>query len=186
MTRLAIIAAASLLLAGCASFSPDGGFGKVSQLTQERTGQGVALQRSPEDAQTAPEPGGRASPDGTDCRRGCGGRALEQPAGCKRSSVTWASLNLKRCALGASKSFFGFWSHEWGVGALKSNGRCCSTSWALTMPMAKEVGQQRFEQAQYQAAYDAVSLAADVRRAYFDAVAAQAGEVLRAGEGDCG
>ena len=43
----------------------------------------------------------------------------------------------------------------------------------LTMPMAKEVGQQRFEQAQYQAAYDAVSLAADVRRAYFDAVAAQ-------------
>ena len=53
MTRLAIIAAASLLLAGCASFSPDGGFGKVSQLTQERTGQGVALQRSPEDAQTA-------------------------------------------------------------------------------------------------------------------------------------
>ena len=53
MTRLAIIAAASLLLAGCASFSPDGGFGKVSQLTQERTGQGVALQRSQEDAQTA-------------------------------------------------------------------------------------------------------------------------------------
>jgi outer membrane protein TolC len=43
----------------------------------------------------------------------------------------------------------------------------------LTMPVAKEVGQRRFEQAQYQAAYDAVSLAADVRRAYFDAVAAQ-------------
>ena len=43
----------------------------------------------------------------------------------------------------------------------------------LTMPAAKEVGQRRFEQAQYQAAFDAVSLAADVRRAYFDALAAQ-------------
>ncbi len=43
----------------------------------------------------------------------------------------------------------------------------------LTMPLAREVGQRRFEQAQYQAAYDAVGLAADARRAYYDAVAAQ-------------
>ena len=43
----------------------------------------------------------------------------------------------------------------------------------LTMPMAKEVEQRRFEQAQLRAAYEAVGVAADTRRAYFSAVAAQ-------------
>jgi len=43
----------------------------------------------------------------------------------------------------------------------------------LTMPAAKEVMQRRFEQAQYSAAFEAVALAADVRRAYYGAVAAQ-------------
>jgi outer membrane protein TolC len=43
----------------------------------------------------------------------------------------------------------------------------------LTMPVAKQVEQRRFEQAQFQAAYQAVGIASDVRRAYFSAVAAQ-------------
>ena len=38
-------AIASLMLAGCASLSPDGGFGEVRQLTQERTGQAPAFLR---------------------------------------------------------------------------------------------------------------------------------------------
>src|SRR4051812_5807924 len=46
-------AAATVLLAGCASFSPDGGFGAVSVLTKERTGQTVAAQRSDADVQAA-------------------------------------------------------------------------------------------------------------------------------------
>jgi outer membrane protein TolC len=43
----------------------------------------------------------------------------------------------------------------------------------LTMPAANEVTQRRFEEAQYSAAFEAVGLAADVRRAYYSAVAAQ-------------
>jgi outer membrane protein TolC len=43
----------------------------------------------------------------------------------------------------------------------------------LTMPVARQVEQRRFEQAQFQAAYQAVGIASDVRRAYFSAVAAQ-------------
>ncbi|HEU6456216.1 MAG TPA: RND transporter, partial [Roseateles sp.] len=47
------IASAALLLAGCASFSPDGGAGRVSELTQERTGQAVGMQRSASDVDSA-------------------------------------------------------------------------------------------------------------------------------------
>jgi outer membrane protein TolC len=43
----------------------------------------------------------------------------------------------------------------------------------LTMPMARQIEQQRFEQAQYQAALDAVGLASEARKAFFGAVAAQ-------------
>lgn len=173
MTRLAIIAAASLLLAGCASFSPDGGFGKVSQLTQERTGQGVSLQRSPEDAQTARN---RVA-------------ELLQVALTADAAVEVALLNNRGLQamfgdLGIAESelvragrlknpSLSFGRMSGGGGIEIERTVLFDILGLLTMPMAKEVGQQRFEQAQYQAAYDAVSLAADVRRAYFDAVAAQ-------------
>jgi hypothetical protein len=53
MMRLTALAAAAAFLAGCASFSPDGGFGKVAELTQERTGQTPRYQRSTADADGA-------------------------------------------------------------------------------------------------------------------------------------
>lgn len=173
MTRLAIIAAASLLLAGCASFSPDGGFGKVSQLTQERTGQGVALQRSPEDAQTAQNRVAELLQT-----------ALTADAAVEVALLNNRGLQAKFGDLGIAESelvragrlknpSLSFGRMSGGGGIEIERTVLFDILGLLTMPMAKEVGQQRFEQAQYQAAYDAVSLAADVRRAYFDAVAAQ-------------
>lgn len=173
MTRLAIIAAASLLLAGCASFSPDGGFGKVSQLTQERTGQGVALQRSPEDAQTARNRVAELLQV-----------ALTADAAVEVALLNNRGLQAKFGDLGIAESelvragrlknpSLSFGRMSGGGGIEIERTVLFDILGLLTMPMAKEVGQQRFEQAQYQAAYDAVSLAADVRRAYFDAVAAQ-------------
>lgn len=173
MTRLAIIAAASLLLAGCASFSPDGGFGKVSQLTQERTGQGVALQRSQEDAQTAQNRVAELLQ-----------AALTADAAVEVALLNNRGLQAKFGDLGIAESelvragrlknpSLSFGRMSGGGGIEIERTVLFDILGLLTMPMAKEVGQQRFEQAQYQAAYDAVSLAADVRRAYFDAVAAQ-------------
>ena len=173
MTRLAIIAAASLLLAGCASFSPDGGFGKVSQLTQERTGQGVALQRSPEDAQIAQNRVAELLQ-----------AALTADAAVEVALLNNRGLQAKFGDLGIAESelvragrlknpSLSFGRMSGGGGVEIERTVLFDILGLLTMPMAKEVGQQRFEQAQYQAAYDAVSLAADVRRAYFDAVAAQ-------------
>lgn len=173
MTRLTIIAAASLLLAGCASFSPDGGFGKVSQLTQERTGQGVALQRSPEDAQIAQNRVAELLQV-----------ALTADAAVEVALLNNRGLQAKFGDLGIAESelvragrlknpSLSFGRMSGGGGIEIERTVLFDILGLLTMPMAKEVGQQRFEQAQYQAAYDAVSLAADVRRAYFDAVAAQ-------------
>ena len=173
MTRLAIIAAASLLLAGCASFSPDGGFDKVSQLTQERTGQGVALQRSPEDAQIAQNRVAELLQ-----------AALTADAAVEVALLNNRGLQAKFGDLGIAESelvragrlknpSLSFGRMSGGGGVEIERTVLFDILGLLTMPMAKEVGQQRFEQAQYQAAYDAVSLAADVRRAYFDAVAAQ-------------
>src|SRR5689334_21119723 len=45
---LSATALAALLLAGCASFSPDGGFGAVEQLTKDRIGQVPVLHRTAE------------------------------------------------------------------------------------------------------------------------------------------
>lgn len=173
MTRLTIIAVASLLLAGCASFSPDGGFGKVSQLTQERTGQGVSLQRSPEDAQTAQNRVAELLQ-----------AALTADAAVEVALLNNRGLQAKFGDLGIAESelvragrlknpSLSFGRMSGGGGIEIERTVLFDILGLLTMPMAKEVGQQRFEQAQYQAAYDAVSLAADVRRAYFDAVAAQ-------------
>lgn len=173
MTRLTIIAAASLLLAGCASFSLDGGFGKVSQLTQERTGQSVALQRSPEDAQTARNRVAELLQV-----------ALTADAAVEVALLNNRGLQAKFGDLGIAESelvragrlknpSLSFGRMSGGGGVEIERTVLFDILGLLTMPMAKEVGQQRFEQAQYQAAYDAVSLAGDVRRAYFDAVAAQ-------------
>ena len=51
--RAPATAALAAALAGCASFSTDGGTDRVTELTKERTGQAVLAQRSSEDAGSA-------------------------------------------------------------------------------------------------------------------------------------
>ncbi len=167
------MAAASAFLAGCASFSPDGGFDQVSALTKERTGQGVMAHRTDADAQAA---------------RSRVGELLKAPLTAE-SAVAIALLNnrglqarlgelqiaesdLVRAGRLKNPSFsFGRMS---GNGAVEiERAVLFDVLGLLTMPVATQVGQRRFEQAQLQAAYDAVTLAADTRRTYFDAVAAQ-------------
>ncbi|WP_298934282.1 TolC family protein [uncultured Ramlibacter sp.] len=173
MMRLAAGALATLVLVGCASFSTDGGFGKVSELTKERTGQVVAVQRSQEDSDTA-----RArvsellkAPLTTDSAVQV---ALMNNRGlqAKFGELGIAETDLVRAGRLKNPSFsFGRLS---GGGSVEiERAVIFDVLGLLTMPLAAEVGQGRFEQTQYQVAYEAVGLATDVRRAYFDAVAAQ-------------
>jgi outer membrane protein TolC len=173
MMRLTIIAAASVLLVGCASFSPDGGFDKVSSLTKERVGQTAAIHRSDAGAQTA---GNRVAGllEAPLTSESAVEIALLNNRGlqAKFGDLAIAEVDLVRSGRLKNPSFsFGRLSGASGVEIERAV--LFDILGLLTMPLAKEVGQRRFEQAQYQAAYDAVGLAADVRRAYFDAVAAQ-------------
>jgi len=163
----------ALLLAGCASFSNDGGFDKVSQLTRERTGQSASLQRKPEESDTA---------------RSRVAELLKQPLTAD-AAVELALLNNR--GLQASFGELGIAEADlvragrlanptFGFGRLRGGGiteidrsLMFNVLGLLTMPLAKQVEQYRFEQAQFQAASDAVGLASDTRKAFFAAVAAQ-------------
>lgn len=169
-----VVAAAALVLAGCASFSPDGGAGHVAELTKERTGQSPGYQRTIGDVDSAQ-------------RRIA--ELLTQPLTAD-SVVELAFLNNR--GLQASFSELGIAESElvragrlrnpsFSFGRLREGGGVVEIERAvmfdvlglLTLPVASQVEQRRFAQAQLQAAHAAVGIAADTRRAYFSAVAAQ-------------
>ncbi len=171
-TTLAL-AAGSLLLAGCAQFSPDSGFGSVQQLTQERTGQQPVFLNKPADIDTAKT---RVA-------------ELLKATLSADSAVQVALLNNR--GLQASFAELGIAeadlvqagrlrSPTLGFGRLAGGGIVeidraiiFDVLGLFTMPAATRLAQGRFEQAQLLAAYEAVGMAAAARRAFFSAVAAQ-------------
>lgn len=173
MRKALAAGAAALILAGCSTPSADGGFNAVTQLAKDRTGQSASWQRTEGEVRIARE---RVA------------ELLKQPLTAD-GAVELALLNNK----GLQADF-----QELGIAEtdLVRAGRLRNPSFAfsrlagggaveiersvvfdvlglITMPVAKQVEQGRFEQAQLRAAYEAVGLAADTRRAYFMAVAAQ-------------
>lgn len=174
MMRLTVAAGAALLLAGCASFSTDGGFDAVAALTKERTGQSPSIQRSTADSDTAQS------------------RVVElltQPLTAERAieiallnnrglQASFSDLGIAESALVRAGRLrnpsFSFGRLREGTGVVEiERSVVFDVLGLLTMPVAREVEQRRFEHAQLQAAYDAVGLAAEARRAWFSAVAAQ-------------
>ena len=168
--RRAVAALAALGLVGCASFSPDGGFGHVEQLTRERIGQAPSVQRT--DAQ------------GTAAKARVG-ELLTQPLSAD-SAVQIALLNNR--GLQASYAELGIAESDlvlagrlanpsFSFGRLSGNGAVeidravlFDVLALLTMPVARQVEERRFAQAQMQAALDTVSVAGEARKAFFDAV----------------
>jgi outer membrane protein TolC len=173
MMRLTATALASLALAGCASFSQDGGFGTVEQLTKERIGQTPTYQRTEEQAHAV---------------KARVAELLKQPLSADTAveiallnnrdlQVSYAELgiaesDLVRAGRLANPSFsFGRLS---GNGAVEIDRAVLFDVLGLfTMPVAKQVEQRQFEQAQLQAAYETVGVAGEARKAFFEAVSAQ-------------
>ena len=173
ITRFTLAALVSLALSGCASFSPDGGFGAVEQMTQARIGQAPSLQRGSEPSEAI---------------RARVAELLAQPLTAD-SAVTLALLNHR----GLQASYAGLGIAEadlvragrlanpsFSFGRLSGNGSVefdravlFDVLGLLTMPVARQVEQQRFAQAQLQAAIDTVGVASEARLAFFEAVAAQ-------------
>jgi outer membrane protein TolC len=166
-------ASAALALAGCASFSPDGGMNRVAHLTRERTGQPVSLQRSAAD---------------TDAARARVADLLKEPLTAD-TAVEVALLNnpglqARLGKLGVAEADLvqagRLRNPTFSLGRLAGGGALeidrsimFDLLGLLTLPARTQVAQGRFEQAQLQAAADAVDVATEARAAYFDAVAAQ-------------
>lgn len=173
--RLSPVMAAALaaFLAGCASFSQDGGFDQVNALTKERTGQAATWQRAAPEADSAStrinellkQP---LTADGAVEIALLGSKGLQASF----AELGIAEADLVRAGRLANPSLrFGRLA---GGGAVEiERGLMFDLLSLLTMPLAREVEQRRFEQAQLQAASDAVGIAGEARIAYFDAVTAQ-------------
>jgi outer membrane protein TolC len=161
------------LLSGCAAFAPDGGFGTVSDLTRERTGQPATWQRTPDDADNTPA---RVA------------ELLRQPLSAD-SSVEIALLN--NAGLQARFAELGVAEAERvragrlanpriGFGRMHGGGHTeidrsvmFDILGLLTLPASSQLEQRRFERVQLQAAAEAVGVAHQARQAFFQAVAAE-------------
>ncbi len=160
--------ACSVVLAGCAGFSPDGGLDRVSSLTRDRAGVGVQRESAEGKAQVSELLAADLTPD---------------------SAVQVALLNNQR--LQAAFADLGVAEADLvQAGRLRnpgfSFGRLSNTdvtkteravlldlAGLLTMPLRRAIEERRFSQTQLQTALQVVRLAADTRRAYFQAVAAK-------------
>ena len=171
--KLVPLAASLVVLSGCATFSQDGGMGSVSDMTEQRTGQSVTR---PLTAQAVSRNGERVS------------ALLRQPLD-PNTVVQIALLNNQGlqasfAELGIAEADYvqsgrmrnpGFSFQRLKAGESLEIDRSVTFDLIglLTLPLRSGIEQRRFEQAKLLAASAAVQLAADTRRAYFEAVAAR-------------
>lgn len=161
-----------LALSGCATFSPDGGVNDVSSLTQQRIGVPVA----------ASTPGTMAATESmlTDLLS----KPLTADSAVRIALNNNKGLQASFAELGVAEAdfvqagrisnpAFHFGRMRGGDDVEIERGIIFSLVGLVTIPIRSKIEGGRFEQAKLQAASQAVRLAGDTRRAYFQAVAAQ-------------
>lgn len=167
------IALSALILTGCATFSKDGGMDTVSALTKERTGQTVQREKTTDDAaatqatvkQVLAHP---LTPD-TAVQL-----ALANNKGLQAALANLGIAEANRVAAGRlANPSFSFGRMRGGEDVEIERSIMFNFVGLLTLPLRSNIESRRFEQAKLQAAVQAVDLAADTRKAYFNAVAAQ-------------
>ena len=167
-------AAAALALAGCATFSADGGFERVSELTHERTGQTPKWQRNAADgpltqaliAEVLAKPLTADAAVEVALLNNRGLQASFQELGIAEAELVQAG-RLRNPTFSFAKMRAG------GVTTEIERAVMINLLAILTMPLGRDLEQHRFKQTQLQIAAEAVAIAAEARRAYFSAVAAQ-------------
>ena len=174
LRRIAAAALGAGVLAGCASFAPDGGFGPVGEAVRSQTGKEVAWARSDADREAL------------DARVA---QLLAKGPLTADDAVQVALLNNR--GLQASLAELGLAEADLVQAGRLSNPRIALhrvpdehhykfeqalsfNIWSLvTMPLATEVEQRRFAGAQQRAILEVLRLASDTRKAWVAAVAAE-------------
>ena len=164
--------AAVLALAGCASTGPDGGFGEVGQSVSQRTGAETKWVRSKQDADAVRErvKALLAKPLGADDAVQV---ALINNPGLQASyaELGIAAGDLLSTVLPNPRLSYLRARHgdEYKIETILS----FNILSLVTVPLAMEAQQQRFERAKLQAAEEGLRIAAQTRKAYWRALAAQ-------------
>lgn len=167
------IALTAVFLAGCASFSPDGGLTDVASLTQSRIGQQVSFSKDPQNG----------AANGDAIVRSLLAKPLTVDSAVRVALLNNASLKTSFDELGVSEADFvqagRMRNPGFSFGRISGGGEAeidrsimFDVVGLLTLPIRTRIEHGRFEQAKLRAASQAVQLAADTRRAYFVAVAA--------------
>lgn len=163
----------TLFLAGCATLSSDGGMDAVSTLTKERINQPVQRIPSDKDAadldttvsQLLSKPLTADAAVELALRNNKGFQAALANLGVAESDLVQAGR--------IRNPSFSFTRLRGGDDVEIERSILFDLVGLLTIPVRSNIERRRFEQAKLQAASDAIKLAADTRRAYFTAVAAQ-------------
>src|ERR1700730_2645199 len=159
-------------LSGCATFSPDGGMTVVANVAGETINKDVVSIRSEDDAERA-----KGIVQGL-LRRSLTADAAVQVAllnnrGLQASynELALAETDMVQESLPPNPTF-SIYSIA-GDGALEAERQVVGNILALsTLPFRSEIARQRFQEAHLRAAEETLRLAAEVRRTYFRAVAA--------------
>jgi outer membrane protein TolC len=173
LTRAIAIFGGALLLAGCKTFSPDGGMNLVSDVASQQLHKDVVAVRTPEQAAAA-----RARVQ----------QLIKRPLTAE-TAVQVALLNNR--GLQAAYNELGLAETAMVAESLPANPKLSLSRIAsaadieierkivadilalATLPARADIAQDRFRQAQLRAAGETVRFAADARRAYYRAIASQ-------------
>ncbi|MFG6462437.1 TolC family protein [Roseateles sp. DXS20W] len=167
MKRALSLTALALALTGCASLTPGDEVGDVSRLTQPHTGQALAAEPLPAEELAARlrEP---LSADAAVQLALRNSRALQ--ARLARLGVTAAEVD---AAGRLPNPGFSFSRLTRGDEVELERGWHVNLARLLTLPLVRQAEQRRLQAEQQQAAADVLALAADTRRAWVAAVAAE-------------
>lgn len=169
------LALSALVLGGCTTFSKDGGFDAVSAITTDRTGQPVRREKSADDALATQARVSRllAEPLTPDSAVQI---ALTNNRGLQAAFAELGIAEANSVQAGRIRNpGYAYGRLRGGDGVEIDRSILFDFAGLLTLPLRSRIEAGRFEQAKLQAAAHALELAADTRRAYFTAVAAQQG-----------
>ncbi len=173
--QLLVLAVASALLGGCASFSTDGGFGTVESTAKDRLGKEVRWARNDADADTIERRVAEllAKPLGADdavqvaLLNNRGLQARFQDLGITEAEVVQAGR--------LPNPGFNFGRLKRGDEIELERSLHFNIARILTLPIVSRLEARRFEQVKGEVTMDMLSLAADTRKAYYQALAAEEG-----------
>ena len=170
--RLAAMLMTAAFLGGCASFSPDGGFAPVEQAAKERLGKDLRWARTDADRDTLDQRVNEllAAPLSVD-------DAVQVALFNNRGlQATFLELGISEAELVQAGRLpnpgFAYSRQKQGGEVEIERLLVFNLAHLLAMPMIGEIEQRRFAQTQGLVTLQVLGLAADTRKAYFNAVAA--------------